>query len=52
MSANILLNLLNELGKKIRCDVLLIILSVSPNEFNKVMNARFYLSYDTKIALN
>ena len=35
MSAHVLLNLLNELGKKIRCEALPSILSVFPNEFNK-----------------
>ena len=34
MSAHVLLNLLNELGGKIRCEALPSILSVSPNEFN------------------
>ena len=38
MSAHILLNLLNELGKKMRCKALLNILSVFPNEFNKFSN--------------
>ena len=40
MSAHVLLNLLNELGKKIRCEALPSILSVSPNEFNKFNNTR------------
>ena len=35
MSAHVLLNLLNELGEKIRCSA---ILSVFPNEFNKFSN--------------
>ena len=35
MSAHVLLNLLNELGEKIRCKALPSILSVFPNEFNK-----------------
>ena len=35
MSAHVLLNLLNELGKIIRCVALPSILSVFPNEFNK-----------------
>ena len=35
MSAQVLFNLLNELGKKIRCEALQSILSVFPNEFNK-----------------
>ena len=38
MSAHILLNLLNELGKKIRCQTLPSILSFFPNEFNKFNN--------------
>ena len=38
MSAHVLLNLLNELGKKIRCEALLSILSVFPNELNKFNN--------------
>ena len=35
MSAHVLLNLLSELGKKIRCEALPSILSVFPNVFNK-----------------
>ena len=38
MSAHVLLNLLNKLGKKIRCKALPSILSVFPNEFNKFSN--------------
>ena len=38
MSAHVLLNLLNELGEKIRCEVLPSILSVFLNEFNKFNN--------------
>ena len=38
MSAHESLNLLNELGKKIRCEALLSILSVFSNEFNKLNN--------------
>ena len=38
MSAHVLLNLLNELGKKIRCEALPNILSVFPNEFNRFNN--------------
>ena len=38
MSAHLLLNLLNGLGKKIRCEALLSILSVFRNEFNKFNN--------------
>ena len=35
MSAHVLLNLLNELGIKIRCEAVPSILSVFPNAFNK-----------------
>ena len=35
MSAHLLLNVLNKLGKKIRCKALLSILSIFPNKFNK-----------------
>ena len=38
MSAHVLLNLLNELGEKIRYEALPIILSISPNEFNNFNN--------------
>ena len=38
MSAHVLLNLLNELGKKIRCEALPSILSDFPNEFNTFNN--------------
>ena len=38
MSAHVLLNLLNKLGKKIRCEALPSILSVFPNKFNKFNN--------------
>ena len=38
MSVHVLLNLLNELGEKIRCEALPGILSVFPNEFNKLNN--------------
>ena len=38
MSAHVLVNLLNELGKKIKCEALPSILSVSSNEFNKFNN--------------
>ena len=38
MSAHVLLNLLNELGKKIRCKAVLSILSGFPNELNKFSN--------------
>ena len=45
MSANVLLNLLNELGEKIRCEALPSILSVSPNEFNKFNNTGARMQY-------
>ena len=56
MSAHVLLNLLNELEKKIRCSAQPRILSVSPNEFNKFNNTgkrmqNSTLSYDTKLYL-
>ena len=35
MSAHVLLNLLNELGKKIRCEPVPSILTVFPNKFNQ-----------------
>ena len=38
MSAHVLWNLLNELGKKIKCEAVPSILSVFPNEFNKFNN--------------
>ena len=38
MSAHVLLNLFNELGKKIRSEALPSISSVFPNEFNKFNN--------------
>ena len=38
MSAHVLLNLLNKIGKKIRCKALLSILLVFPDEFNKFNN--------------
>ena len=40
MSAHVLLNFLNELGKKIRCELVTSTLSVFPNEFNKLDNTR------------
>ena len=55
MSAHVLLNLLNELGKRDKMRGLPSILSLFRNEFNKFNNAgaliRFYLSYDIKITL-
>ena len=50
MSAHVLLNLLNELGKRDKMRGLLSILSLFRNEFNK-FNNRFYLSYDIKVTL-
>ena len=38
MSAHVLLNLLNSLEKKIRCEALPSILLISSNEFNKINN--------------
>ena len=38
MSAHLLLNLLNEMEKKMRCEALLSILLVFPNKFNKFNN--------------
>ena len=38
MSGHVLLNLLNELGKKIRCEALPRVLSIFPNECNKFNN--------------
>ena len=38
MSAHVLLNLLNELGEKIRCETLLSTLFVFPYKFNKFNN--------------
>ena len=48
MSAHVLLNLLNELGKSDKMRGLPSILSLFLNELNKCNNrrARFYLSYD------
>ena len=40
MSAHVLLNLLNELGKRDKMRGLLSILSLLPNEFNKFNNTR------------
>ena len=40
MSAHVLLNLLNELGKRDKMRGLLSILSLFPNEFNKFNNTR------------
>ena len=50
MSAHVLLNLLNESGKRDKMRGLPSILSLFRNEFNKFNNTlahvRFYLSYD------
>ena len=56
MSAHVLLNLLNELGKRDKMRGLPSILSLFLNEFNKFQlfkstNVRFYLSYGNKITL-
>ena len=51
MSAHVLLNLLNKLGKRDRMRGLSSILSLFRNEFNKINNIRFYLSYYIKITL-
>ena len=52
MSAHVLLNLLNELGKRDKMCGLTSILSLFRNKFNKFnyksTNVRFYLSYDIK----
>ena len=42
MSAQVLLNLLNELGKRDKMPGLPRILSLFPNEFNKFNNTRAY----------
>ena len=44
MSVHLLLNLLNELGNKIRCEALSSIVSVFPNDFNK-----FIIEHECKI---
>ena len=56
MSAHVLLNLINELGKRDKMRGLASILSLFRNEFNKFNNTRarmlrFYLSYGIKITL-
>ena len=38
MSAHVLLNLLNKLGEKIRCEALPSLLLFFPNEFNEFSN--------------
>ena len=51
MSAHVLFNLLNELGKREKMRGLPSILSLFRNEFNKFNNTRAHLSYDIKITL-
>ena len=48
MSANVLLNLLNELGKSYKMRGLPSILSIFRNKLNKFNNTVFYLSYNIK----
>ena len=48
MSAHVLLNLSNKLGKRDKMRGLPSILSLFPNLFNKSMDVRFYLSHDIK----
>ena len=43
MSAHVLLNLINELGKKIRCEAMPSILSVFPTEFKGERNISTYV---------
>ena len=45
ISVHVLLNLLNELGKREKMRGLPIILSLFRNEFNKFNNTRAYLSF-------
>ena len=57
MSAHVLLNLLNKLGKKGRCKTLPSILMIFSNDFNKFSNTGAQmqdsvLSYDTQIAFH
>ena len=47
MSAYVLLNLLNKLGKMIRCEALPSILPVFSNEFNKFNNTGAHLMQDS-----
>ena len=56
MSAQVLLILLNELGKYDKCDADPPFFSLFRNEFNKfnntrATNVRLYISYDIKITL-
>ena len=51
MSVHVLLNLLNEFGKRDKMQGLLSILSFFRNKFNKFNNTRAQISYDIKITL-
>ena len=51
MSAHVLLNLLNEFGKKDQMGGLPSILSLFFIQWYKSIDVRFYLSYDIKITL-
>ena len=51
MSAHVLLNLLNELGKRDKMRGLPSILSLFRNKFNKFNNTRARILYDIKISL-
>ena len=55
MSAHVLLNLLNELGKEIKCEACqafyLFFAASLINSIIQEHNVRFYLSYDIKITL-
>ena len=51
MSAHVLKNLLNELGKRDKMQGLPSILSLFRNKFNKFNNTRALLLYDIKITL-
>ena len=51
MSAHVLLNLLNELEKEIKCEVCRAFNLFFCNEFDKFNNTGFYLSYNITIIL-
>ena len=51
MSAHVLLNLFNELGKRDKMRGLSSILSLFRNKFNKLNNTLARMSYDIKITL-
>ena len=53
MSAHVLLNLFNVLGKEIKCEACRAFYTLFRNEFNiyRSTNVRFFLSYDIKIIL-